>query len=243
MWKCTNWFTATTDWQRAKPNVNYAGFAAAFCDRRKSPEICKGKCTWRKFSLRRCNSFVVLWIYTKILRPAISHWNVIVERCSVVVRLRCNWLYYLYAYILFCMETKVKEERNLLKIIKIQNTLFLCRVYFKKIPQSCCCNSVQLTDCTPVLDGWMTCDFTSLLTVFQSYQDDVRMIMKFCVHWISIYSWEDFTLSEDRTRSARSVGKRLTHWATGAHTRRFCAFGFSYSRTCWLDVYWLHRCL
>ena len=28
------------------------------------------------------------------------------------------------------------------------------------------------------MDGWMTCDFTSFLKVFQSYQDDVRMIMK-----------------------------------------------------------------
>ena len=27
------------------------------------------------------------------------------------------------------------------------------------------------------MDGWMICDFTSFLTVFQSYQDDVRMIM------------------------------------------------------------------
>ena len=27
----------------------------------------------------------------------------------------------------------------------------------------------------------MTCDFTSFLTVFQSYQDDVRVIMKACV--------------------------------------------------------------
>ena len=24
-----------------------------------------------------------------------------------------------------------------------------------------------------MMDGWMTCDFTSFLTVFQSYQDDV----------------------------------------------------------------------
>ena len=28
------------------------------------------------------------------------------------------------------------------------------------------------------LDGWMTCDFTSFSTVFQSYQDDGRLIMK-----------------------------------------------------------------
>ena len=40
--------------------------------------------------------------------------------------------------------------------------------------------------------------------------------MKGCVQWNSIYGWEDFTSSEDRTQSARSVGQRLTHWATGA---------------------------
>ena len=35
--------------------------------------------------------------------------------------------------------------------------------------------------------GWMTCDFTSFLTVFQSYQDDVWMIMKGFVQWNSVY--------------------------------------------------------
>ena len=60
-------------------------------------------------------------------------------------------------------------------------------------------------------DGWMTCDLTSFLTVFQSYQDDVRMIMKGCVQWNSVYGREDFTSSEDGTQSARSVGQRLTH--------------------------------
>ena len=33
----------------------------------------------------------------------------------------------------------------------------------------------------------MTCDFMSSLTVFQSYQDDVRMIMKGCVQWNFVY--------------------------------------------------------
>ena len=33
------------------------------------------------------------------------------------------------------------------------------------------------------MDEWMTCDFTSFLTAFQSYQNDVRMIMKGCVQW------------------------------------------------------------
>ena len=36
-------------------------------------------------------------------------------------------------------------------------------------------------------DGWMTCDFTFFLTVFQSYQIDVWMIMKGCVQWNSVY--------------------------------------------------------
>ena len=34
--------------------------------------------------------------------------------------------------------------------------------------------------------GWMICDFTSFITVFQSYQDDVWMIMKGCVQWNSV---------------------------------------------------------
>ena len=36
----------------------------------------------------------------------------------------------------------------------------------------------------------MTCDFTSFLTVFQSYQDDGQMIMKGCVQWSPVYSLE-----------------------------------------------------
>ena len=40
------------------------------------------------------------------------------------------------------------------------------------------------------------------------------MIMKGFVRWNFVYGYEDFTSSEDRTRSARSVGQRLTHWAT-----------------------------
>ena len=34
-----------------------------------------------------------------------------------------------------------------------------------------------------VVDAWMTCDFTSFSTVFQSYQDDGMLIMKDCVQW------------------------------------------------------------
>ena len=52
--------------------------------------------------------------------------------------------------------------------------------------------------------------------MFQSYQDDERLIMKGCVQWSSVYGWEDFASSGHRTWSTRLVGQRLTHWATGA---------------------------
>ena len=35
--------------------------------------------------------------------------------------------------------------------------------------------------------GCVTCDFTSFSTIFQSYQDDGRMIRKGCMQWIPIY--------------------------------------------------------
>ena len=59
--------------------------------------------------------------------------------------------------------------------------------------------------------GWMTCDFTSFSPVFQSYQGNGRMIGK------ALCSGAPFTVGKispragNRTRSARLVGKRLTH--------------------------------
>ena len=32
-----------------------------------------------------------------------------------------------------------------------------------------------------IWDGWMTCDFTSLSTIYKSNQDNGKMIMKGCV--------------------------------------------------------------
>ena len=61
------------------------------------------------------------------------------------------------------------------------------------------------------MDGWITCAFTSILTVFQSYQDDGRMIMKGCVQWTP------FTLEKISPRAgiepgtARSLGQRLSY--------------------------------
>ena len=60
------------------------------------------------------------------------------------------------------------------------------------------------------MDGWMCCDFTCFSTVFQSYQNDGRLIMKALCNeprlWMRI-----FRLEGDRTRSAGSVGQGLTH--------------------------------
>ena len=36
------------------------------------------------------------------------------------------------------------------------------------------------------MDGWMTCDFTSFSTVFQSYQDDGQMIIKEFTTWLTL---------------------------------------------------------
>ena len=45
-----------------------------------------------------------------------------------------------------------------------------------------------LSECSRVkMDGRVTCDFTSFSTVFQSYQEDGRLIMKGCVQWNPIY--------------------------------------------------------
>ena len=45
-------------------------------------------------------------------------------------------------------------------------------------------------------DGQMICDFMSFSTVFQSYQDNERLIMKGCVQWNPIYGREDFASSD-----------------------------------------------
>ena len=38
-------------------------------------------------------------------------------------------------------------------------------------------------------NGWMdNCDFTAFSTVFQSYQDDERLIIKSCVQWNPVYN-------------------------------------------------------
>ena len=51
------------------------------------------------------------------------------------------------------------------------------------------------------IDGWITFDFTSFITVFQSYQDDGQVIIKDCLQWNPVYGVEDFASSWARTRN------------------------------------------
>ena len=53
--------------------------------------------------------------------------------------------------------------------------------------------------------------FTSFSTVFQSYQDDVRMIIKGCVQWNPFMVEKNSPQAGLELGNARSVGQRLTH--------------------------------
>ena len=46
------------------------------------------------------------------------------------------------------------------------------------------------------LDVWMTCDFVSFSTVFQSYQDNGQVIMKGCVQWHLVCGWKNFCFKQ-----------------------------------------------
>ena len=97
-------------------------------------------------------------------------------------------------YLLFALPDEIATtlfKRNYSALQKGANT------FFKSIPNM---KSKQNRYELPLLDGWMTCDFTSFSSVFQSYQDDGQMIMKGCVQWNPVYGWEDFASSGDRTR-------------------------------------------
>ena len=65
---------------------------------------------------------------------------------------------------------------------------WLCTLEFIIIPvtQKIVIQTICVSLVTQILDGWMTCDFTSFSTVFQSYQVNGRLIMKGCVHWSSV---------------------------------------------------------
>ena len=62
---------------------------------------------------------------------------------------------------------------NVVRLIRMQNII---------VHNFCLANKNKIS-----LDGWVTCDFMSCLTVFQSYQDDGRMMIKGCAQWNPVY--------------------------------------------------------
>ena len=93
-----------------------------------------------------------------------------------------------------------------IKTFNYKRNILLQNVY-RKFKASICLNLVYKLDKVTV--------YTSFSTVFQSYQDDERLIKKGCVQQNTVYGWEDFASSVDRTRSARSVSQRWSQWAIG----------------------------
>ena len=55
-------------------------------------------------------------------------------------------------------------------------------VFFLKYCSHYCIDSVKW------MDGWMTCDFKPVSTVFQSYQEDGQIIMEGCVLENPVYN-------------------------------------------------------
>ena len=58
--------------------------------------------------------------------------------------------------------------------------------------------------------GWMTCDLSSFITIFQSYQDDERLIMKGLCNGIP-FTVEKISPRVGLELGTRSAGQRLTH--------------------------------
>ena len=83
----------------------------------------------------------------------------------------------------------IKRKLDILDILSVQR--YWCYSYslqFKRKDFSrglCVCVCVCV--CDRRMDGRMSCDFTSFSTVFQSYQDEKRLIMKGCVQWNPVY--------------------------------------------------------
>ena len=57
-----------------------------------------------------------------------------------------------------------------------------------------------------MMDGWMSCDFASFATVFQSYQDDGWVIMKGCVQRLKIFP----PPAGLEPKTAKSVGSNIS---------------------------------
>ena len=87
------------------------------------------------------------------------------------------------------------------------------------------------------LDGWMTCYFTSFPTVFQSYGDEWRMIIKECVQWNPVYDRKDFDLERGSNPGRQTIRPALNLMSTRAELSLLPTFNVSVkSMVVWLVV-------
>ena len=67
-----------------------------------------------------------------------------------------------------------------------------------RIPQDSAANRVSRKTLIRWVGRWVRyLRFHEFLTVFQSYQGDVRVIMKSCVPWNHVYDWNGLSLERD----------------------------------------------
>ena len=61
-------------------------------------------------------------------------------------------------------------------------------------------------------DGWMICNSTAFLTVFQSYNDDGWKIIKGCMQWFKIYDSKDYLIQHGlESGTDKSAGTCLNY--------------------------------
>ena len=70
------------------------------------------------------------------------------------------------------------------------------------------------------MGGWITYDFTTFSTVFQSFQDDERLIIKGLCNGTPSTVEKNSPQAGLELGTARSASQRLTHRATGAPVYR-----------------------
>ena len=62
------------------------------------------------------------------------------------------------------------------------------------------------------MHGWISCGFTSLSTVFQSYKDDGRVSMKGTLQWSAVYVRKESRLQQDS--NPRPSDPKCLSWYT-----------------------------
>ena len=103
------------------------------------------------------------------------------------------------------LETALVNEPSVFEALKFYCIDDLSRIGMKTVKY---CLRMKQNRC----DGWRDdlqfyVFFNSISVISQRWE----VVMKYFVQWNSVYGLEDFASSGDRTRSARSVGQRLTH--------------------------------